>query len=180
MVKAKAKSERAAARQAQQTQMYGGGSTPSSSTTATPAPASETATPTPADSPHEADEPSPAPKESPPDRTDMLRGKPEVVGRFMELIVPILVDVYAASVITTVRIKTLTGLLKAISYLEAGEIKRVLTVSVNYDRVAMWGIKSNLPFLVCAYCELRLVHPIIQRSSDPCYRRFATCRASPF
>ena len=59
----------------------------------------------------------------------MLRGKPEVVGRFMQLIVPILVDVYAASVITTVRIKTLTGLLKAISYLEADEIKRVLTVS---------------------------------------------------
>jgi E3 ubiquitin-protein ligase TRIP12 len=138
MIKAKAKSERAAARQAQQSQMLSpsGGSTPSSSATATPAPASETATPTPADSPHEADDPSPIPKESPPDRTDMLRGKPEVVGRFMQLIVPILVDVYAASVITTVRIKTLTGLLKAISYMAADEIKRVLTVSVkkiNYD-----------------------------------------------
>jgi len=59
----------------------------------------------------------------------MLRGKPEVVGRFMQLIVPILVDVYAASVITTVRTKTLTGLLKAISYLEADGIKQVLTVS---------------------------------------------------
>ena len=59
----------------------------------------------------------------------MLRGKPEVVGQFMQLIVPILVDVYAASVITMVRIKPLTGLFKAISYLEADEIKRVLTVS---------------------------------------------------
>jgi E3 ubiquitin-protein ligase TRIP12 len=129
-MKAKAKAERAAARHAQQTQLYAlvGGSTPSSAT-ATPGPASETATPTPADSPHEADEPPPTGKESPPDRTEMLRGKPEVVGRFMQLIVPILVDVYAASVITTVRIKTLTGLLKAISYLEADGIKRVLTVS---------------------------------------------------
>jgi E3 ubiquitin-protein ligase TRIP12 len=130
MIKAKAKAERAAARHAQQTQLYAlvSGSTPSSAT-ATPGPASETATPTPADSPHEGDEPPPTSKESPPDRTEMLRGKPEVVGRFMQLIVPILVDVYAASVITTVRIKTLTGLLKAISYLEADGIKRVLTVS---------------------------------------------------
>src|SRR5712691_11625070 len=82
-----------------------------------PGPAPETATPTPADSPHEADKPPSTSKETPhPDRIEMLRGKPEVVGRFMQLIVPILVDVYAASVITTVRIKTLTGLLKAISY----------------------------------------------------------------
>ena len=129
MIKAKAKADRAAARQAQHAQLYAFAvSTPSSSTTATPGPASGTATPIPADSPHEADELPNTTKESPPDRTDMLRGKPEVVGRFMQLIVPILVDVYAASVITTVRIKTLTGLLKAISYLEADEIKRVLTV----------------------------------------------------
>ena len=135
MIKAKAKAERAAARQAQHVQLYAfaGVSTPSSSATATPAPASGTATPTPADSPHEADELPNTTKESPPDRTEMLRGKPEVVGRFMQLIVPILVDVYAASVITTVRIKTLTGLLKAISYLEGGEIKRVLTVSAGYS-----------------------------------------------
>ena len=131
MIKAKAKAERSAARHAQQAQFHAllGSSTPSSSATATPVPRSETATPTPADSPHEADEPLPtATKESPPDRTEMLRGKPEVAGRFMRLIVPILVDVYAASVITTVRIKTLTGILKAVSYLDADGIKRVLTV----------------------------------------------------
>jgi E3 ubiquitin-protein ligase TRIP12 len=149
MVKAKAKAERAAARQAQHVQLYAfaGVSTPSSSATATPAPASGTATPTPADSPHEADEPPNANKESPPDRTEMLRGKPEVVGRFMQLIVPILVDVYAASVITTVRIKTLTGLLKAISYLEADEIKRVLTV-----RVGFLTQESGSQFLVRTRC----------------------------
>jgi E3 ubiquitin-protein ligase TRIP12 len=140
LIKAKAKADRAAARHAQQTQMHAlGVSTPSSSTTATPGPASETATPTPADSPHEADEPTPPSKESP-DRTEMLRGKPDVVGRFMRLIVPILVDVYAASVITTVRIKTLTGLLKAISYLDADGIKRVLTVSRDSTRFFMQKI----------------------------------------
>jgi len=140
MIKAKAKADRAAARHAQQSPMHAlGASTPSSSTTATPGPASETATPTPADSPHEADESTPPNKESP-DRTEMLRGKPDVVGRFMRLIVPILVDVYAASVITTVRIKTLTGLLKAISYLDADGIKRVLTVSRDSTRFSMQGI----------------------------------------
>jgi E3 ubiquitin-protein ligase TRIP12 len=136
IIKAKAKADRAAARHAQQTQIYahGSGSTPSSSATATPGPASETTTPTPVDSPHEVEEPTPANKESPPDRTEMLRGKPDVVGRFMRLTVPILVDVYAASVITTVRIKTLTGLLKAISYLEADGIKQVLTVRSDTSR----------------------------------------------
>ena len=179
MVKAKAKAERAAARHAQQTQLYAlvGGSTPSSSATATPGPASETATPTPADSPHEADEPPPTSKESPPDRTEMLRGKPEVVGRFMQLIVPILVDVYAASVITTVRTKTLTGLLKAISYLEADGIKRVLTVSGGTSGFFMQEINH---ILVCTDRELCVVYPLIQRPSDPRYWCFATCRTPSF
>ena len=132
MVKAKAKAEHAATRQAQHVQLYAfaGVSTLLSSTTAMPAPASGTATPMPADSPHEANEPpNTTTKDSPPDQMEMLHNKPEVIGQFMQLIMPILVDIYATSIITTVRIKTLMGLLKAISYLEANEIKRVLTVS---------------------------------------------------
>jgi len=85
----------------------------------------------------------------------MLRAKPEVVGRFMQLIVPILVDVYAASVITTVRTKTLTGLLKAISYLEADSINRVLTVSGNYGVLSV-GDKSD--FLPSQYLSRALRH----------------------
>jgi E3 ubiquitin-protein ligase TRIP12 len=68
-------------------------------------------------------------KEASPDRTELLRSKSAVVGRFMQLIVPILIDVYSASVITPVRVKTLTGLLKAVSFLDADGLKRVLTVS---------------------------------------------------
>lgn len=64
-----------------------------------------------------------------PDRTDMLRSQPAVVARFMQLLVPILVDVYAASVITPVRIKTLTGLLKAVGFLDPEGLKPVLMVS---------------------------------------------------
>lgn len=71
-------------------------------------------------------------KDVPPDRTTLLRSKPDVVGRFMRLMVPILIDVYAASVITPVRTKTLTGLLKAVSFLDAEGLKRVLTVSHLY------------------------------------------------
>jgi len=76
-------------------------------------------------------EPNPMPKEAAPDRTELLRSKSAVVGRFMQLMVPILIDVYAASVITPVRVKTLTGLLKAVSFLDADGLKRVLTVRCN-------------------------------------------------
>ena len=48
------------------------------------------------------------------DRTEMLRSKSSVVVKFMQLLVPILIDIYAVSVIIAVRIKTLTGLLKKI------------------------------------------------------------------
>ncbi|KAI0306092.1 hypothetical protein B0F90DRAFT_1808594 [Multifurca ochricompacta] len=174
MIKAKAKAERAAARQAQQAQLYalGVGSTPSSSATATPAPASENATPTPADSTHEADEPPTSNKESPPDRTDMLRGKPEVVGRFMQLIVPILVDVYAASVITTVRIKTLTGLLKAISYLEADEIKRVLTsVPIASFASSILSSKDHPTLVIGALQLVELLLSKIPEEYRPAFRR---------
>ena len=47
----------------------------------------------------------------------------------MQLLVPILIDVYAASVFTPVRIKILTGRLKAVSFLDGDGLKRVLMVS---------------------------------------------------
>lgn len=80
---------------------------------------------------HEVDEivPSVLPKDATMDRTELLRSRPEVIGRFLHLMVPILVDVYAASVITPVRIKTLTGLLKAVSFLDGEEVKQVFSVS---------------------------------------------------
>ncbi|KAI0272306.1 hypothetical protein BC834DRAFT_1030472 [Gloeopeniophorella convolvens] len=175
MIKAKAKVERAAARQAQQAQLHAaliGAPTPSSSATATPAPASEAATPTPVDSPHEGDEPPAAPREAPPDRTEMLRGKPVVVSRFMQLIVPILVDVYAASVITTVRIKTLTGLLKAISYLEADEIKRVLTsVPIASFASSILSSKDHPTLVIGALQLVELLLAKIPEEYRPAFRR---------
>lgn len=70
------------------------------------------------------------------DRTELLRGKPAVVGRFMQLIVPILIDVYAATVATPIRLKTLTGLLKATSFLDADGITEVLKVCIRAFKCA--------------------------------------------
>ncbi|KAF5336718.1 hypothetical protein D9758_015081 [Tetrapyrgos nigripes] len=113
MIKAKAKSEKAAARQAAQAPLVAAMLIP-----APPAPAN------PSEDTTAAPTPSPAPSS---DRTELLRSKPDVVGRFMQLTVPILIDVYAASVNTPVRVKTLTGLLKAVNFLDAEGLKRVFT-----------------------------------------------------
>jgi len=73
----------------------------------------------------------------------MLRGKPEVVNRSMQLILPNLVDVQAASVITTVQVKALTGLLKAISHLEADEIRRVFTGPLGCPHGKCWPFDAG-------------------------------------
>lgn len=133
MVKAKAKAERAAARLAAQSHNQSSAAAP----IATPPPtANDEASPAPtgnegaSNDAQETTDTSTAPvaAEVVQDRTEMLRSKPGVVGKFMQLLVPILVDVYAASVITPVRIKTLTGLLKAVSFLDADGLKPVLMV----------------------------------------------------
>jgi E3 ubiquitin-protein ligase TRIP12 len=129
MVKARAKADRAAMRHA--------GVPPAPAPAFTSAQAARSIQESPAVEPeslepHSQDGEDIAPvlptRESTPDRTELLRSKPEVVGRFMQLMVPVLIDVYAASVITPIRIKTLTGLLKAVSFLDGDGLKRVLTV----------------------------------------------------
>ena len=185
MLKAKAKADRAAARQA---------------ATATPglAPTDHTPVPTPStsvptnlptdDSPApeagssesqiqpEGEDAPPAvpPKEQPPDRTELLRSNPIVVGRFMHLMVPILVDVYTASVITPVRIKTLTGLLKAVSFLDGNELNRVFTVRVFHRH--MVALVSVCGAIVRAGSEFRVFNHLVQGSPNTSHRRPAACR----
>src|ERR1700709_2850731 len=118
MVKAKTKADRAAARQAAFAL-----SQPSPDVSAQATPAAEPSQDIsmngyPMQDPAEIPLPGSVAEPAVADRTDLLRSKPEVVGRFMQLMVPILIDVYAASVITPVRVKTLTGLLKAVGFLE--------------------------------------------------------------
>lgn len=120
MLKVKAKADKAAARAALQAPLV-------AAMLIAPAPPSSPA-------PDESQAPEASTSATTPnpaaERTELLRSKTEVVGRFMQLMVPILIDVYAASVNTPVRVKTLTGLLKAASFLDADGLKQVLTVWV--------------------------------------------------
>jgi len=167
MVKAKAKADRAAARQTVQPPLV--------AAMVVSAPVDE---PSPDVGPAESQTPDVVEdsggnvavlsKETSLDRTELLRSKPAVVGRFMQLIVPILIDVYAASVITPVRVKTLTGLLKAVSFLDVDGLKRVLTVSFRLLCCNASDISS-----VCSRGELRIVHFIVKRSPLACHWRSA-------
>ncbi|KAK7056382.1 Ubiquitin fusion degradation protein 4 [Paramarasmius palmivorus] len=119
MIKAKAKADRAAARAAAQAPLIAAG--------LIAPPAVSTPDETPAEAENAAqDGEAPVPGSTSPTRTEILQSKAAVVGRFMQLTVPILIDVYAASVNTPVRVKALTGLLKAVSFLDAEGCQQVL------------------------------------------------------
>lgn len=127
LIKAKTKADKAAARAAAQAPLIAAMLIPAPPSA--PAPSSA---PSPAPEEHASEgSVSAAAAAAATDRTELLRSKPAVVGRFMQLTVPILIDVYAASVNTPVRVKTLTGLLKAASFLDADGLKQVLTVCVS-------------------------------------------------
>ena len=134
MIKAKAKADRAASRREAKDA--------SATATSTPQPTSANGSTDPAETGATTEPTSETPsreeqvetvqfpaKDQVLDRNELLRSKPEVVGRFMQLVVPVLIDVYSASVITSVRLKTLTGLLKAVGFLETEDLKRVFSVS---------------------------------------------------
>ncbi|KAG9312850.1 hypothetical protein JVU11DRAFT_6281 [Chiua virens] len=99
--------------------------------------------------------------EPPSDRTELLRSKPEVVGRFMQLMVPILIDVYAASVNTPIRVKTLTGLLKAVGFLEGVELNTALhLVPVASFASSILSSKDHPSLIIGA---LQLVDILLQK-----------------
>ncbi|KAG6909327.1 hypothetical protein DXG01_000927 [Tephrocybe rancida] len=165
MIKAKAKADRAAARQA-----------------AHPLDALGLVTPLPADAPspeagsaetpagEASEEPAAAPVAL--DRTELLRSKPAVVGRFMQLMVPILIDVYAASVITPVRVKTLTGLLKAVSFLDADGLKQVLTfVPVASFASSILSSKDHPSLVIGALQLVDLLLAKVPTLYKPSFRR---------
>lgn len=169
MVKSKAKADRAAARQAAQAPLIAAMLLPIPASVPADAPSPDAGASE--SQPQQVDateETNPAgPKEVAPDRTEILRSKTLVVGRFMQLMVPILIDVYAASVITPVRVKTLTGLLKAVSFLDADGLKRVLTVR------SMFFLSFDHPSIhptVCTCGKFCLIDPLLERSPIACDR----------
>ncbi|KAF9245359.1 hypothetical protein BU15DRAFT_85677 [Melanogaster broomeanus] len=162
MVKARAKSDRAAARQA-------AAAVPHAVTNSVMTPdmlqhsAGQNDTPESDAQAQDTDEAMPPPSVAEPlsDRTELLRSEPDVVGRFIQLMVPILIDVYAASVITPIRVKTLTGLLKAVGFLEGDDLR------VALDLVPVASFASSIlssrdhPSLVIG--ALQLVDLLLQK-----------------
>ncbi|KAK8858675.1 hypothetical protein IAR55_002904 [Kwoniella newhampshirensis] len=59
-------------------------------------------------------------------RLELLKSNPILTGRFIKAVVPVLVDVHAASVMSRVRTKVLTGLVKAIAFAEPAELRATL------------------------------------------------------
>ncbi|GJE98055.1 Ubiquitin fusion degradation protein [Phanerochaete sordida] len=176
--KAKAKAERAAARLAAANAanllvglplVTSSASTASIPTEDSPAPESVADNHSQAD----PDTPSAAPaKEQSINRTDLLRSKPEVVNRFMQLMVPILVDVYAASVIAPVRVKSLTGLLKAVSFLDADDLKQVFTfVPVASFASSILSSKDSPSLVIGALQLVELLLVKVPAEYKPAFRR---------
>ncbi|CUA70648.1 E3 ubiquitin-protein ligase TRIP12 [Rhizoctonia solani] len=92
-------------------------------------------------------------------RTELLRSKPELIGRYMRLMVPVLVDVYAASVSTQTRSKSLTGILKAVSFSEGEEVNSVLKSVPIATFVG--SILSSRDYPALAICALQLVELLL-------------------
>ncbi|KAG8692329.1 Ubiquitin fusion degradation protein 4, partial [Ceratobasidium sp. 395] len=97
-----------------------------------------------------------------PTRTELLRSKPDLVGRYMRLMVPVLVDVYAASVATQTRNKSLTGILKAVSFAEGDELNAVLkSVPVA---TFVGSILSSRDYPALTICALQLVELLLTKA----------------
>ena len=65
-------------------------------------------------------------------RLELLRGKSDLLMRFIRLMIPVLVEVYAASVAVNIRTRALTGMLKAASFLEPEGLWKVVEVRCLY------------------------------------------------
>ncbi|KAH7093864.1 hypothetical protein BKA62DRAFT_55845 [Auriculariales sp. MPI-PUGE-AT-0066] len=103
----------------------------------------------------------------PPTRTEMLRGRQDIVLRFMRLVVPVLVEVYGASVLVNVRTKCVTGMLKALFFLDADEMAGVL----QNVPVAAWagGVLSSSDRPQLAIGALQLVELLLSKAA-PTFR----------
>ncbi|KAG8933673.1 Ubiquitin fusion degradation protein 4 [Tulasnella sp. 418] len=98
---------------------------------------------------------------SPLSRNDLLRSNPEPLYRFMRTIVPVLVDVYSASVATQVRNRTLTAILKSVSFSEPDDLHKVLgNVQIASFIVSILSSNDNHPLVVGA---LQLVELLLMK-----------------
>jgi E3 ubiquitin-protein ligase TRIP12 len=69
-------------------------------------------------------------KDSSQPRLSLLRKNLEVVSRFLHLIIPVLFDVYAASMALQIRLRSLTSILKATNFVDDEDISLLFRVSL--------------------------------------------------
>lgn len=94
-------------------------------------------------------------------RIEMLRERRSVVKRFTQLVLPTLVEVYAASVALHVRSKALVGMLKIISFVEAEPLHQVLDTVPLASFVASILSSRDDPSLVLS--ALQIVELLCQK-----------------
>nr|XP_018262246.1 E3 ubiquitin-protein ligase TRIP12 [Kwoniella dejecticola CBS 10117]OBR84404.1 E3 ubiquitin-protein ligase TRIP12 [Kwoniella dejecticola CBS 10117] len=81
-------------------------------------------------------------------RLELLQANPEVIGKFIKAVVPVLVDVYAASVVFRVRTKVLTGLVKAVAFANPDQLRSTLrSVPMASFLCAIISSKDNPTFV---------------------------------
>ena len=102
-------------------------------------------------------------------RVALLKSRPELTDRFLKIIVPVLVDVYAASVALRVRTKVLTGLLKTVSFLSSDDLTSVLQVSRSH--LSLWFLigllrADRLLCTECSSCLVPRINPVVARQHD--------------
>lgn len=97
-------------------------------------------------------------------RLTLLKSQPELVSKFMRCLMPVLVDVYAASVSLRVRTKALTGLTKATAFADPGDLKQtLLNVPMSSFLGSIISSKDNPTFVLHA---LQLVELLAGKLPD--------------
>lgn len=97
-------------------------------------------------------------------RMELFKAHPDLLSKFIKAILPVLVDVYAASVATRVRTKVLNGLTRAVAFSEPEQLRATLRVSRS---------------AVHSQCGADIRRCLWQASSARSFRREIT-RRSPF
>ncbi|RXK36787.1 hypothetical protein M231_05948 [Tremella mesenterica] len=94
-------------------------------------------------------------------RVTLLRDNSAIVAKFIKAMIPVLVDVYAASVATRVRTKVLNGLVKAVAFVDSDDLKAALqTVPMASFLGAIISSKDNPVYVLQA---LQLVELLVTK-----------------
>lgn len=102
-------------------------------------------------------------------RVNLFKAQPELVAKFIKAMVPVLVDVYAASVAARVRTKVLSGLTKAIAFADPDILLSSLKVSCT--PLGMLCLAQLTKLLDCPHGQLLVRDHLVERQYRLCPKR---------